>query len=148
MGTLPGQEPRRVEVSGPVTGFRTEVEVGGHRLLVDEPVAVGGTEAGPTPYEMLLAALGACTAMTLRLYADRKKWPLRRARVSLQHRKVHVQDCAECDQKPARMDVVDRVITLEGDLTDEQRARLLEIAERCPVHQTLQGNIQVNTRAG
>ena len=148
MGELPSQEPRNVVVSGPATGFRTEVEVGGHRFVVDEPVAVGGTGAGPTPYEMLLAGLGACTAMTLRLYADRRKWPLERARVSLQHRKVHAQDCADCDRKPTKMDVVDRVITLEGALTDEQRAKLMEIAERCPVHQTLQAKIQVNTRSG
>ncbi|HZJ55976.1 MAG TPA: OsmC family protein [Myxococcaceae bacterium] len=146
MGELPSQEPRRVEVSGPATGFRTEVEVGGHRLVVDEPIAVGGVDAGPTPYEMLLAGLGACTAMTLRLYADRRKWPLERARISLQHRKVHAQDCVDCVTKPAKMDVVDRVITLEGALTEEQRAKLLEIAERCPVQQTLGGKIQVNTK--
>ena len=133
-------------VAGPATGFRTEVEVGGHRLVVDEPIAVGGTDGGPTPYEMLLAGLGACTAMTLRLYADRRKWPLERARISLRHRKVHAQDCADCDRKPTRMDLVERIITLDGALTDEQRAKLLEIAERCPVHQTLQGKIQVNTR--
>ena len=148
MGELPNQEPRSVVVSGPTTGFRTEVEVGGHRLVVDEPIAVGGADDGPTPYEFLLAGLGACTAMTLRLYADRRKWPLERARISLRHRKVHAQDCVDCVTKPARMDVVDRVITLEGALTEEQRAKLLEIAERCPVHQTLQGKMQVNTQLG
>jgi uncharacterized OsmC-like protein len=148
MGELPNQEPRSVVVSGPVTGFRNEVEVGGHRLVVDEPVAVGGADDGPTPYEFLLAGLGACTAMTLRLYADRRKWPLERARISLRHRKVHAQDCVDCVTKPARMDVVDRVITLEGALTEEQRAKLLEMAERCPVHQTLQGKIQVTTQLG
>jgi putative redox protein len=146
MGELPSQEPRSVVVSGPATGFRTEVEVGGHRLVVDEPIAVGGADHGPTPYEMLLAGLGACTAMTLRLYADRRKWPLERARISLQHRKVHAQDCVDCVTKPAKMDVVDRILHLEGPLTDEQKAKLLEIAERCPVHQTLQSKIQVNTR--
>jgi len=146
MGDAPSQEPRSVKVSGPATGFRTEVEVGGHRLVVDEPIAVGGADHGPTPYEMLLAGLGACTAMTLRLYADKKKWPLERARISLIHRKVHAQDCVDCATKPAKMDVVDRVITLDGDLTGEQRAKLLEIAERCPVHQTMQSKIQVNTR--
>lgn len=133
-------------VSGPATGFRTEVEVGGHHLVVDEPTAVGGTDGGPTPYEMLLAGLGACTAMTLRLYADRRKWPLERALISLRHRKVHAQDCIDCETKPAKMDVVDRIITLEGSLTEEQRARLLEIAERCPVQQTLGSKIQVNTK--
>src|SRR5262249_41772027 len=146
MGELPSQEPRSVKVSGPATGFRTEVEVGGHQLVVDEPIAVGGTDSGPTPYEMLLAGLGACTAMTLRIYADRRKWPLERVLVNLQHRKVHAQDCIDCDQKAAKMDVVDRVITLHGTLSEEQRAKLLEIAERCPVHQTLRGKIQVNTR--
>jgi len=117
-------------------------------LVVDEPTAVGGSDEGPTPYEMVLAGLGACTAMTLRIYADRKKWPLERARISLRHRKVHAQDCIDCDQKATRMDVVDRIITLEGALTAEQRAKLLEIANRCPVHQTLQSKIQVNTTLG
>ena len=135
-------------VEGPATGFRTKVDVGGHQLVVDEPVPVGGTDQGPSPYEMLLAGLGACTAMTLRIYADRRKWPLERARVVLQHHKVHAQDCVDCERKPAKMDVVDRIITLEGALTEEQRAKLMEIAERCPVHQTLQGKLQVNTRFG
>ncbi|HET9037308.1 MAG TPA: OsmC family protein [Myxococcaceae bacterium] len=145
MGELPNQEPRSVMVSGPATGFRTDVEVGGHHLVVDEPTAVGGADEGPTPYEMLLAGLGACTAMTLRIYADRRKWPLERARISLRHRKVHAQDCIDCETKPAKMDVVDRIITLDGALTEEQRAKLLEIAERCPVQQTLGSKIQVNT---
>lgn len=148
MGELPSQEPRSVVVSGPATGFRTDVEVGGHHLVVDEPIAVGGADAGPTPYEMLLAGLGACTVMTLRIYADRRKWPLERARVTLQHRKVHAQDCVDCDKRDAKMDVIDRIIFLEGQLDEEQRAKLIEIAERCPVHQTLKGKIQVNTRFG
>ena len=96
MGELPNQEPRSVVVLGPATGFRTDVEVGGHRLVVDEPSAVGGADQGPTPYEMLLAGLGACTAMTLRALADRRKWPLDRGRISLRHRKVHAQDCVDC----------------------------------------------------
>jgi putative redox protein len=148
MGELPSQEPRKVVVTGPATGFRTEVDVGGHQLVVDEPIPVGGSDEGPSPYEMLLAGLGACTAMTLRIYADRRKWPLERARITLQHHKVHVQDCIDCDHKPTKMDVVDRIIVLEGSLTEEQRAKLMEIAERCPVHQTLQSKIQVNTRFG
>ncbi len=148
MGELPSQEPRSVVVSGPATGFRIEVDVGGHHLVLDEPIPVGGADEGPSPYEMLLAALGACTAMTLRIYADKRKWPLERARVTLQHRKVHAQDCADCDTKAAKMDVVDRVLFLEGALNEEQRAKLLEIAERCPVHQTLRSKIQINTRVG
>jgi uncharacterized OsmC-like protein len=148
MGELPSHEPRSVVVSGPATGFRTDVEVGGHHLVVDEPIAVGGEDAGPTPYEMLLAGLGACTVMTLRIYADRRKWPLERARVTLQHRKVHAEDCVDCDKRDAKMDVIDRIVFLEGQLNEEQRAKLIEIAERCPVHQTLKGKIQVNTRFG
>ena len=96
----PTQEPRTVVVEGPTTGFRTEVQVAGHHLTVDEPVPVGGSDAGPSPYEMLLAALGSCTAMTLRLYADRRKWPLERAVVKLRHHKVHAKDCVDCAGAP------------------------------------------------
>jgi uncharacterized OsmC-like protein len=145
MADLPTQEPRNVVVEGPTAGFRTEVAVGSHRFTVDEPVPVGGTDAGPSPYEFLLAALGACTAMTLRLYADRRQWPLERADVRLRHRKVHAQDCVDCETKPAKMDVVDRVLILHGPLSDDQRTKLMEIANRCPVHQTLGSQIQVNT---
>ena len=144
----PTQEPRTVVVEGPTTGFRTEVQVAGHHVTIDEPVPVGGSDAGPSPYEMLLAALGSCTAMTLRLYADRRKWPLERAVVKLRHHKVHAKDCVDCETKPAKMDVVDRVLVLQGPLDDAQRAKLVEIAERCPVHQTLGGTIRVNTTLG
>lgn len=145
MPESPSQEPRTVVVEGPTSGFRAEVQVAGHHLTVDEPVPVGGGDAGPSPYEMLLAALGACTAMTLRLYADRRKWPLQRAVVKLKHHKVHAKDCVDCETKPTKMDVVDRVLVLEGPLDDAQRAKLVEIAERCPVGQTLGTPIQVNT---
>jgi putative redox protein len=145
---LPTQEPRTVVVEGPRSGFRTQVTVDRHHLTVDEPVPVGGTDSGPSPYEMLLAALGSCTAMTLRLYADRKKWPLEQVVVKLRHRKVHAQDCADCEVKAARIDVVDRVLELKGPLDEAQRAKLLEMAERCPVHQTLHTTIQVNTTLG
>lgn len=148
MPEQPTQEPRTVVVEGPTTGFRSEVEVAGHRFTVDEPVPVGGSDAGPSPYEMLLAALGSCTAMTLRLYADRRKWPLERAVVKLRHHKVHAKDCVDCETKPTKMDVVDRVLVLHGPLDDAQRAKLVEIAERCPVHQTLGSAIQVNTTLG
>jgi uncharacterized OsmC-like protein len=139
------REPRSVVVTGPAEGFRTEVTVGNHHLTVDEPVPVGGTDTGPSPYEFLLAGLGACTAMTLRLYAERRKWPLERADVRLRHRKVHAKDCVDCETQPAKMDVVDRVLILHGALTEEQRTKLLEIANRCPVHQTLGSKIEVNT---
>jgi uncharacterized OsmC-like protein len=139
------QEPRSVVVTGPAKGFRTEVTVGSHHLTVDEPFPVNGTDSGPSPYEFLLAGLGACTAMTLRVYADRRKWPLERADVRLRHRKVHAQDCVDCETKPVRMDVVDLALTLHGALTEEQRTKLLEIANRCPVHQTLGSKIEVNS---
>jgi uncharacterized OsmC-like protein len=145
MAELPTQEPRNVVVEGPIAGFRTEVAVGSHHFTVDEPVPVGGTDTGPSPYEFLLAALGACTAMTLRLYADRQKWPLERADVRLRHRKVHAKDCVDCETKPTRMDVVDRVLILHGALSEEQRTKLVEIANRCPVHQTLGSKIEMNT---
>ena len=145
---LPTQEPRTVVVEGPISGFRTEVSVNGHRFTIDEPIPVGGTDVGPSPYEMLLAALGSCTAMTLRLYADRKKWPLKRAVVKLRHRKVHARDCVDCEQKAAKIDVIDRVLVLEGPLEEAQRAKLLELAERCPVNQTLASEIKVNTTLG
>jgi putative redox protein len=144
----PTQEPRTVVVEGPRSGFRTQVTVDRHQLTVDEPVPVGGTDAGPSPYEILLAALGSCTAMTLRLYADRKKWPLEQVVVKLRHRKVHAQDCVDCEVKAAKIDVVDRVLELKGPLDEAQRAKLLEMAERCPVHQTLHSTIQVNTTLG
>ena len=144
----PTQEPRTVVVEGPSSGFRAQVSVDHHRFTIDEPIPVGGTDAGPSPYEMLLAALGSCTAMTLRLYADKKRWPLTRAVVKLKHHKVHAKDCVDCEVKLAKIDVIDRVLVLEGPLDEAQRAKLLEMAERCPVHQTMRSSIQVNTTLG
>jgi uncharacterized OsmC-like protein len=126
--------------------FQQQVEAGGHRFLADEPVAAGGLGSGPNPYDLLLAGLGACTAMTLRLYAERKGWPLERVRVRLDHRKIHAEDCAECETKVGLVDEIDREIALEGPLDDGQRARLLEIADRCPVHRTLTSEIMIRTR--
>lgn len=125
--------------------FQQEVIAGAHRLLADEPVAVGGLDSGPSPYELLLAALGACTSMTLRLYADRKNMPLRRTSVRLRHGKIHAVDCAECETKEGMIDHIDRAITFEGDLDGEQRASLLEIADKCPVHRTLKSEIDIRT---
>lgn len=127
------------------TGFRTDATVRTHALIVDEPVAVGGTDLGPTPYECLLSALGACTAMTLRLYADRKKWPLESVTVQLRSGQSHARDCEECETKKVGIGRIERRLELEGGLTDEQRSRLLEIADRCPVKQTLERGIQVET---
>ncbi|HEX7271051.1 MAG TPA: alpha/beta fold hydrolase [Casimicrobiaceae bacterium] len=126
--------------------LQQEITVGPHRLLADEPVASGGDDGGPSPYDLLTAALGACTAMTLRLYADRKQIPLERVRVNLRHDKIHAQDCSECETKEGRIDRIERLIELEGDLDDAQRARLLEIADRCPVHQTLHSEVLIPTR--
>jgi putative redox protein len=119
------------------TGFRTEIRAGAHGLEADEPTAVGGSDAGPSPYDLLLASLGACTGMTLRMYADRKQWPLESVIVHLSHARVHATDGQAAGTGNARTDRIDREIELAGALDDEQRARLLEIAERCPVHRTL-----------
>ncbi len=127
-------------------GFRTEIRAGAHGLESDEPAAVGGDDAGPSPYDLLLAALGACTGMTLRMYADRKQWPLESAVVHLKHSRVHAVDGSAADSTDARTDHIARDIELSGALDDEQRARLIEIAERCPVHRTLERGLTVTTR--
>jgi putative redox protein len=126
--------------------FAQEILVGPHRLHADEPRAVGGDDTGPSPYGLLLSALGACTTMTLRLYAERKQWPLERASVTLAHEKVHARDCEDCETREGKLDRIERAIRLEGELDAEQRARLLEIADRCPVHRTLHGEVRVETR--
>ena len=146
-GPVPA-EPAVVACLESADVFRTEILAGGHPLLADEPRAAGGTNAGPSPYELLSASLGACTAMTLRLYAERKGWPLERTVVRLEHRKDHAQDCAGCERPGGvGIDVIEREIELAGALDRAQRQRLLEIAERCPVHRTLTGaSIRVATR--
>ena len=127
--------------------FQQEVVWGPHRLIADEPTNVGGLDSGLGPYELLLASLGACTAMTIRLYADRKQLPLKRTSVRLRHLRVYAKDCAECETKPEMLDRLERVITLEGDLDDEQRSKLMEIADKCPVHRTLTSRIDIRTTA-
>ncbi len=119
---------------------------GRHRLIADEPVAAGGGDAGPGPYELLLMGLGACTSMTLRLYAERKKWPLERVIVRLSHRRIHAEDCAECETKQGLLDRIERAIELLGPLDPEQRARLVQIADHCPVHRTLTSEVSIVTR--
>jgi len=124
-------------------GFRTEITAGRHRFVADEPEDVGGDDAGPTPYDLLLSALGTCTGMTLRMYADRKEWPLEEAVVRLSHEKIHAEDCEHCDTTEGKVDHIEREIEIVGDLTPEQRERLLEIANKCPVHRTLHSEIDV-----
>jgi len=118
---------------------------GRHALAADEPAAVGGKDGGPNPYELLLMSLGACTSMTLRLYANRKKWPLEHVVVRLRHARVHAEDCADCETRPAMIDRIERDLELVGGLDETQRARLLQIAEMCPVHRTLTGTITITT---
>jgi len=126
--------------------FAEIVRSGRHVLPADEPVAVGGTDTGPGPYQYLLAALGTCTAMTLRMYARQKKWPLEKVTVRLTHAKIHAVDCAECETKEGKIDRIQRSLELEGPLDAAQRQRLLEIADRCPVHRTLTSEIVIQTR--
>ena len=125
--------------------FQQEILSGPHRFLADEPVKVGGLDSGPGPYDLLLAGLGACTSMTLRLYADHKKLPLERVSVRLVHGRIHAEDCLNCETKGDMVDRIDRNITMEGPLDAEQRKRLLEIADKCPVHRTLESEIEIRT---
>ena len=125
--------------------FQQEVRTGRHRFLADEPVDVGGLDSGPGPYDLVLAGLGACTSMTLRLYAERKAVPLDRVTVRLGHSRIHAVDCENCETKEGMIDRIDRVITLAGDLNEEQRKRLIEIADKCPVHRTLTSEIDIRT---
>lgn len=126
-------------------GFVTEVEAGGHRFVADEPTALGGTDRGPSPYDLLAAALGTCTSMTLRVYAERNGWPLHSATTEVRHRRVHAEDCVDCGPG-GKLDQFEREIELVGPLDDTQRQRLLAIADRCPVHRTLHSEMRVITR--
>jgi putative redox protein len=133
-------------VRGSADGFLQEIWAGSHRLIADEPIEAGGTDKGPGPYELLLAALGACTSMTVSLYARNKKWPLESVQVRLTHSKVHAEDCADCETRAGLVDEIQREISLMGTLTEEQRAKLLEIANKCPVHRTLTSEIKIRTQ--
>lgn len=135
-----------VVVRGGATGFAQEIEAGRHRLVADEPVEAGGTDTGASPYDLLLAALGACTSMTVSMYARRKRWPLEEVTVRLRYSRIHAQDCAECETGEGMLDRIEREIGLTGPLDAEQRGRLLEIANRCPVHRTLVSEIDIRTR--
>jgi len=150
------QEPRSTDggstpsgdviVTGGAAGFAQEIRAGSHLLHSDEPLAAGGTDTGPTPYGLLLAALGACTSMTIALYARRKAWPLTSVTVSLRHSRIYASDCADCETKEGMLDRIERDIRFSGSLTSEQRDRLLDIANKCPVHRTLTSEIDIQSR--
>ncbi|MEK6405414.1 MAG: OsmC family protein [Acidobacteriota bacterium] len=125
--------------------LKQQITAGTHTFVADEPREAGGSAAGPDPYSLLLAALGACTAMTLQLYARRKEWPLEKVEVSLKHSRSHAEDCDDCATNQGKIELIERYISLTGQLNEEQKARLIEIAERCPVHKTLTSQISIKT---
>ncbi len=154
-----------VIVRGSATGFAQEIQIGSHRLTGDEPVSFGGTDTGPSPYDLLLAALGSCTSMTISLYARQRRWPLEEVTVSLSHSKIYAADCAEeevtvslshskiyaadcaeCETREGKIDRIEREVQLIGSLTVEQRSKLMEIADKCPVHRTLISEINIRTK--
>jgi len=135
-----------VTVHGSAAGFAQEIVVGRHRLTGDEAASVGGTDTGPNPYGFLLAALGSCTSMTVAMYARRKGWPLETVTVRLRHSRIHAADREECETSEGLLDQIDRRVEFTGALSEEQRLRLLEIANRCPVHRTLTSEIRIQTR--
>ncbi len=145
--TKPAVQKGQVLVSEKDHVFTQDVYTQAHHWLADEPTSVGGGNHGPDPYAHLLAALGACTTMTMRMYANRKKWPVEHVSVELSHGREHGDDCAACDEQHPQIDVITRTITIEGDLTPEQKDRMMEIADRCPVHKTLHGKIDIRTGA-
>ena len=136
-----------VIVRGNATGFAQNIIAGAHQLVADEPLKAGGTDTGPGPYDLLLAALGACTSMTLAMYARRKGWPLETVTVSLSHSREYAGDCRDCDTKQGLLDRVDRKIQVSGPLTAEQKQRLLEMADKCPIHRTLTCEIDIRTHS-
>jgi len=147
IGSTPEKfEAGSVVVRGSAAGFAQEIITGRHRLTADEPLAAGGTDTGPGPYELLLAALGSCTSMTVAMYARRKGWPLDSVTVWLRHSRIYASDCAECETKEGMLDRIERDIQFAGPLTIEQRSKLLEIADKCPVHRTLTSEINIRTR--
>ncbi len=139
-------EAGTVTVRGSAAGFAQEITAGRHTLRADEPASVEGTDTGPNAYDLLLAALGSCTSITVAMYARRKSWPLEAVTVRLRHSKVHAADCEEAESKEGWLDHIERDLELTGALSDNQRARLLEIANKCPVHRTLMSEVHVETR--
>jgi putative redox protein len=141
--TPPQSSVEHVVVRGTARAFLQQAEAGKHRFAVDEPVSLGGTESAPDPYDYLLAGLGACTSMTIGFYARRHKLPLEEIVVSLSHSRIHAQDCEHCETKTGMLDRIEVKVELTGPLTAEQRAKLMEVARKCPVHRTLKSDIEI-----
>jgi putative redox protein len=137
--------PRTVIVNSGIVRYAQNISVGPHLLQADEPRDSGGNDVGPNPYELLLSALGACTSMTLCMYAERKQWPLQGVQVRLAHSRIYAEDCAACDTKQGTLNQIDVEISLIGDLSEDQRQRLMAIADRCPIHRTLISEMQIRT---
>jgi uncharacterized OsmC-like protein len=138
--------PRSVLVRSGPSRYVQSMSVGPHVLQADEPSEYGGNDVGPNPYELLLAALGACTSMTVRMYAERKQWPLEGVQVNLSYAKIHAEDCAECETKIGMVDRIELAVSFTGDLSQEQQRKLMEIANKCPVHRTLVSRVEIATR--
>lgn len=134
-----------VVVRGPSSGFAQEITAGPHQLEADEPASAGGTDTGPSPYDLLLAALGSCTSMTISMYARRKGWPLEAVTVRLRHSRIHAEDCADCETQAGRLDRIEREIELAGNLAEAQREALRAIADKCPVHRTLTLEVRIDS---
>lgn len=147
MATQNDKEAPHIIVRGGARDFRQEVIAGKHHLVADEPISAGGNNAGPDPYDYLLAALGVCTSMTVGFYARRKQLPLETITASLWHSRIHARDCEECETKDGMLDRIDVEVELAGPLTSEQHAKLMEIAAKCPVHRTLTSEINIRLRA-
>jgi|SRR5215831_10256056 len=147
MATQTDKQTAHVVVRGGASNFQQKVIAGKHHLIADEPVSVGGADAGPDPYDYLLTALGVCTSMTVGFYARRNKWPLENTTVSLWHSRIHAKDCEECQTKEGMLDRIDVEVDLTGALTPEQHAKLMDAAAKCPVHRTLTSEINIRLRA-
>jgi uncharacterized OsmC-like protein len=146
MATQTDKEAPHIVVRGGADNFQQHIVAGKHHLVADEPVSVGGSDAGPDPYDYLLASLGVCTSMTVGFYARRNKWPLDKVTVSLWRSRIHATDCEECETKEGMLDRIDVDVELTGSLTPEQHAKLMEIAAKCPVHRTLTSEINIRLR--
>lgn len=147
MATQIDKEAAHIVVRGGAANFQQEITAGKHRLIADEPVSAGGGDAGPDPYDYLLASLGVCTSMTVGFYARRNKWPLENVKVSLWHSRIHARDCHECETRDGMVDRIDVEVELTGSLTAEQYAKLMDVAAKCPVHKTLTSEINIRLRS-